>query len=214
MGFTGTPAAEYSEKELIARFDSMIIGIGQYNRRKISGTNKWSEHSWGNGLDLHVSVGTADPVEKANGDTIAGWLGDHAVELGVRNVLWWRKNHFDHIHVDFYPRGEGIPPLSTTGTGRFKYSDGRIVAAQIQKIPMEGPGLEEEEMTPEECREVVTEVLGEFFTAIQIPDEPNRKTYQEMVNAWHAYSQGRKLYVTLDEARNAAVSTDERLSSE
>lgn len=146
MGFTGTPAAEYIERELFARFDEQIIGIGQYSRRKIADTERWSEHSWGNALDLHVSVGRADVTEKANGDEIAAWLRDQKTELGIRNVLWWVKNHFDHIHTDFWPRGEGIPPLKTTGIGEFKGSNGEIVKAQIQVVPMEGPGLKEERM--------------------------------------------------------------------
>ncbi len=143
MGFIGTPAAEYTEAELITRFDEKIIGLGQYNRRKISGTDRWSEHSWGNALDVHVSVGRADNVERANGDEIAAWLNEHKDELGIRNILWWQTNHFDHIHTDFWPRGNGTPPIRSTGIGSFKYSNSKIVAAQIQVVPMEGPGLED-----------------------------------------------------------------------
>ena len=99
-----------------------------------------------------MSVGRADATEQANGDKIAAWLEEHADELGIRNVLWWVENHFDHIHTDFYPRGEGIPPLKTTGIGEFKGSNGEIVKAQIQVVPMEGTGLKEGQMTPTQAR--------------------------------------------------------------
>ncbi len=142
MGFTGTPAAEYTETAVLDRYDEMVLGIGQYNRRPIAGTSRWSEHSWGNALDIHVRAGRT-PVsltaksrqEKANGDEINAWLNEHREELGIRVLLWWVRSHYDHIHVDFWPRGYGTPPLRTTGIGQFEYSDDRIETAQIQKNP-------------------------------------------------------------------------------
>ena len=57
----------------------------------------------------------------------------------------------------------------------------------------------------EAIRLIVNEELNDKLGAtIAIPDEPNRETTQGLVNAWHAHSQGRKLFETLDEARNFA----------
>ncbi len=57
--------------------------------------------------------------------------------------------------------------------------------------------------------DVIDDRIAAAFLPIAIPDEPNRKTFQTMVNAWHAYSQGRKLFHTLDEARNYAKASAE-----
>lgn len=138
MGFTGTPAAEAIESLTLERFGTGIIGIGQYNRRKISGSTSWSQHSWGNAIDIHVSVGKAEGGEKIVGDAIAAWLREHKTEWGIRYILWWRTSHWDHIHADFWPKGIYTPPLSSTGIGTFKYRSGRIVKAQNQKIPADG----------------------------------------------------------------------------
>jgi len=154
MGFTGTPAAEYCEQQVLARFDDEIIGIGQYNRRPIAGTKVWSQHSWGNALDLHVSVGRADAVEKANGDRIAKWLRSNKTALGVKAVIWWTTSHYDHIHVDFWPKGHSTPPKSTTGVGYFKYSNGVVKRSSIQTIPMQGKGLGEHEMAVMQVEDV------------------------------------------------------------
>lgn len=44
---------------------------------------------------------------------------------------------------------------------------------------------------------------------ISIPGEPNRKTTQFMVNAFHAKSNGRKIYQTIDQARDFAKTAAE-----
>ena len=45
-----TPAAANC-RLAVERFD-FITRVGVYNRRKISGTSAWSQHSWANALDL------------------------------------------------------------------------------------------------------------------------------------------------------------------
>lgn len=144
---TGTPAAERCEREVMARYDEFIVGIGQYNRRPIADTSTWSQHSWANALDLHVSLGRpANATERARGDQIAAWLRANRTALGIRTVLWWVEGHFDHIHVDFWPKGIDTPPISSTGVGRFKYSSGAEVSATIQTVPAQGAGLGDEMM--------------------------------------------------------------------
>lgn len=140
MAFTGTPAAEKTEAIVRDLFGHLILGIGQYNRRLISGTSIWSQHSWGNGLDIMLggSLNTGTPTGLRNGDVIAKFLNDHREEFGIRAVLWRVKNHFNHIHVDFWPKGVYTPPTDSSGKGYFRYSDGRQTHMRIQYVKPEG----------------------------------------------------------------------------
>lgn len=135
MAFTGTPAAERCEAAVTAAVGSLITGIGQYNRRKIAGTNTWSQHSWGNANDFHVS-------SLQDGDVVYAFLNTNRKALGIRVLLWRVTSHFDHLHADYWPKGVNTPPLSSTGRGDFQYSDGRKVRAKIQLVPPEGEGVE------------------------------------------------------------------------
>lgn len=160
MGTTGTPAAEAVEKIVVDLFGEGIIGIGQYNRRYISGTTVWSQHSWANGIDIHVSRGTATGEAKIVGDAIAKFLRDNKYKFGIRTILWWRKAHYDHLHVDMWPKGTGTPPTTLDGVGRFEYRDGRIVYEKIREVAPLGdfdgyeipeiPDLEEDDMAFEQ----------------------------------------------------------------
>ncbi len=141
MAFTGTPAAEATEGIVRAQFAGRFRGIGQYKRRLIAGTQTWSQHSWANGLDIYTSpaIGTiAEGDWKVNGDAIAQFLRDNRELFGIRYILWWVRNHYDHIHVDFWPKGVDTPPSSGTGIGSFAYSNGGVVQSKIQEVPAEG----------------------------------------------------------------------------
>lgn len=138
VAYEGTPAAEQIEELVLDRWPGWVVQVGQYNRRPISGTSTWSQHSWGNAVDFHLAVGRpANATEKARGDTIAAYLRKHQTELGIRTILWWVKDHWDHIHVDFWPKGIGTPPLSSTGVGTFQYANGTQISARIQLVPPE-----------------------------------------------------------------------------
>lgn len=140
MGFTGTPAAERTEAEIRRRFPGMFDSIGQYNRRKISGSTSWSQHSWGNALDIMVggSLNSGTPEGYRRGDIMYAFLSANKTALGIRYILWRRYNHHNHIHVDFWPKGVYTPPLSSTGIGSFKYSNGKVVSTRIQLVPAQG----------------------------------------------------------------------------
>ncbi len=135
-----TPAAA-NTRLAVERF-SFITGVGVYNRRKISGTSTWSQHSWANALDLYM-------VTIEEGDQLYAWLRARRRELGIRVLLWRVDNHWNappprrHIHADFWPKGIGTPPLTQRGTGSFRYSDGRVVRAKIREVPAEGEGVEQ-----------------------------------------------------------------------
>jgi hypothetical protein len=84
----------------------------------------------------------ANAVEKARGDEIAAYLRAHKEQLGIRTILWWVADHFDHIHVDMWPRGILTPPLASTGVGTFQYSNGVRISQRIQLVPAEGAILD------------------------------------------------------------------------
>lgn len=155
MAFTGTPAAEAVEAIVRLIFPGRFTRIGQYNRRKISGSSSWSQHSWGNAIDIHVSSGKAVGVERANGDAIAAFLRENQHKFGIRYILWWRANHYDHIHVDMWPKGIYTPPLSSTGEGTFMYSNGATVYKKIQEVPAQGD-FSDYEYEEAQVKEVVT----------------------------------------------------------
>lgn len=128
--YTGPPAVEQIEAAVLLRHGSLITKIGQYNRRYIAGKLIWSQHAWGNAPDIHVD-------NLRDGDVIFGWLVSNKEALGIRQILWRVSGHYDHLHVDVWPKGVLVPPLSSTGVGTFRYSDGRTVSAQLQKIAPE-----------------------------------------------------------------------------
>jgi len=81
----------------------------------------------------------------------------------------------------------------------------RTAIEQIRKAVREM--LTEDDLT--RIGQVVDERIAAAFGPITIPGEPNRATFQTMVNAWHAYSDGRKLFVTLDAAHDYAKTAAE-----
>lgn len=136
-----TPAAKQCKEAVLNAFDT-ITNVGVYNRRPIANSSRWSQHSWANGLDLHIRT-------IAEGDELNAWLDEHSEELGIRVLLWRHPHHWDvpwprrHVHVDFWPKGIQTPPLTQLGKGYFKYSNGNIVRARIPKIPAEGEGVDD-----------------------------------------------------------------------
>lgn len=129
MAYQGTPAAEQTEAAIRDRFSHLFSSIGQYNRRYIGGTVIWSQHAYGNALDIMVGY-----KNYAAGDVIYAFLAKNKEALGIRTLLWRVTAHHDHIHVDFWPRGIGTPSTSSTGVCSFRYSDGRVVSNRIQLV--------------------------------------------------------------------------------
>lgn len=97
-----TDPCRTAREELFDRFPALVDG-GYYNRRKIAGTQIWSQHAWGNATDLFGPRSVLDAVAKH--------CRDNKTRLNIRNILWWVKNHYDHIHLDFNPKQTGTPPL-------------------------------------------------------------------------------------------------------
>lgn len=119
-----TDAIEEFVRDLNAAFPA-VASMGIYNRRYIGGTTTWSQHAWGNAVDItsptsvarmadgKIVRDTRNPRHMAYLDTIAAWIRRRG---GHRVLLWRTYNHWNHIHMDPYPKQYGTPPL-LTGTG-------------------------------------------------------------------------------------------------
>lgn len=101
-----TEPCRLARADLFAQFPALIDG-GYYNRRKIAGTQTWSQHAWGNATDLFG--------ERALLDATAKYCRDNKTRLRINNILWWQRDHYDHIHLDFIPKQTGTPPLPGQG---------------------------------------------------------------------------------------------------
>jgi hypothetical protein len=106
-----TKGATNLEKLVAERYEVSPLGI--YNPRDVCG-NPWpnwrcapSAHAEGRAVDFGVT--------KTTGDALADWLVDNAPDLGVQEVIWYRRRwaanqpswqsysgrspHTDHVHV-------------------------------------------------------------------------------------------------------------------
>lgn len=98
-----------------------VVSWGIVNCRNIAGSSTWSQHAWGNGLDIHASFEVMDDLSK--------WLATEAKagKLDIAQILfnqrawtpsqgWHAVNlstpHTDHVHVSGAPMMEGTPPCA------------------------------------------------------------------------------------------------------
>jgi hypothetical protein len=100
-----TPSAERIKNEVRGRWPNVAFQV--YNVRYIAGTRTWSQHSWGNALDIFGTV--------AEMDEIALFLESRksAGLLPIGTILWRVRDHYDHIHVEGTPKMTGTPPGAT-----------------------------------------------------------------------------------------------------
>lgn len=105
-----TPPIARLNAEIYPRFPAART-MGTYNRRKIAGSDTWSQHAWANAED--IGVGTLEL-----GDLVYNWLAQNGKRLGLRRLGWrrrwalWRvSGHYDHLHVEGRPKQTGVPPL-------------------------------------------------------------------------------------------------------
>ena len=85
--------ALYVYNQVKARFPR-VRNMGIYNRRKIAGTNRWSEHAYGNAVDIGVP-------NLVYGDMVRRYLAGNRGRFNIRTLLWRVRSHYDHVHVDF-----------------------------------------------------------------------------------------------------------------
>jgi len=126
----GTPAANQLEVVLSAEFPG--IRFGRVNCRKIANSDTWSQHSWNNARDIYPP--TSIPYLTSNDGEYREWLdavwafiNENQFELNIRVKLWQVKSHYNHIHVDHWPRGWATPPCAG-GSPRYKYPNGDVEA--------------------------------------------------------------------------------------
>ncbi|MCL1599477.1 MAG: peptidoglycan-binding protein [Actinomycetia bacterium] len=106
------------------------LKAGHWNCRFIVETTKYSEHAWGNAGDLyHKDWGySTNAWPQAYLDEVYAWIRTYFEELSIRTLIWRKKDHFNHIHIDGWPKGYGTPPCAG-GTLRMQQNNGTVVFA-------------------------------------------------------------------------------------
>ena len=109
---TGTPHLERIKAAVLLRFRDAIFG--QYNCRRRNGWN-WSQHAGsepaegyrGNAVDIvHKDHGYGDksPAHQAWLDRVNAFLVQNREALELNELIWRKRNHFDHIHTSPWPK--------------------------------------------------------------------------------------------------------------
>ena len=92
------------------------VQFGTFKCRHLSSNPEkpWSQHAasepargyLANALDItHRDFGlSTDPTHQAWLDLVAAYLRAHSTEFDIRQVLWRIPDHFNHIHVDTWPK--------------------------------------------------------------------------------------------------------------
>lgn len=111
--------------EVFAVFDR-ARDLGAFNCRKISGSSTWSQHAYGNALDIGAPL-SADAEGRLDwngnpttglgydvryGDEILVWLRANRERFGLGTILWRVRRHYDHLHVEGSPKLRGLPPCA------------------------------------------------------------------------------------------------------
>ena len=122
-----TKWASYALGELQEAFPDLKAGIT--NCRKIARTNTYSQHSWGNALDIyHKDFGySTNRKHQAWLDEVHRWIKTYFDELSIRTLLWRVRDHYNHIHADPWPKGYSTPPCAG-GRLLMQYNNRTIVS--------------------------------------------------------------------------------------
>ena len=97
-----------------------VKSLGVTNCRLIKNTATWSQHSWANAWDISSPSRVlvfgprtmVNPLHMAYMDRIYEHLNANRLTYQLRNILWRQSAHWDHIHVDHWPKGVSIPPCA------------------------------------------------------------------------------------------------------
>lgn len=88
--------------------------MGSYNCRKISGTDIWSQHSFGTAVDISAINGASLKEDWFKDNTKGAYLREAATVACdyFANVLTpdYNKAHYDHFHLDHGPRYSSCDP--------------------------------------------------------------------------------------------------------
>lgn len=104
-------------------FDEGVDCLGSKVCKRIAGSTSWSQHAYGNAIDLAFRVPPPTGFDMARQDRLATFLVAHADELAIEHVIhrdraWTRGSgwssyggiYHTHVHVDCTPQGTGYPP--------------------------------------------------------------------------------------------------------
>ena len=111
-------------RDVSAQFPG-VRNAGIDSCRKISGSSSWSQHAWGNALD--IGVGT----NQALGDLVYQYLVRNKTRFGLGTICWKSAGgcdpaaHKDHVHVEGLPKRRGTPPCAGGDQGRDEMNPGR-----------------------------------------------------------------------------------------
>ena len=91
-----TPFAALLKGQLEAQFSGINSPrpIEVFNPRLVASGTRWSEHAWGNALDIFGTVSFLDGVYAWLAARSSSWNG-----VGFGELLWREAQHWDHIHV-------------------------------------------------------------------------------------------------------------------
>lgn len=103
-------------------YDPEVDCLGSQVCKRIAGTSTWSQHAYGNAIDLAFRIPLPVGFDMNRQDQLAGYLAANGRELAIatlihRDRVWtpsegWHGyggQYHTHIHVDCLPQGTGTP---------------------------------------------------------------------------------------------------------
>ena len=118
----GTPKLERIKAAVSAAFPDAIYG--QANCRPRNGLGWWSQHAgsedrpepeddWkGNAVDIvhkDYGYGNTSPAHQAWLDRVNAYLVANREALDLNELIWRKRNHYDHIHTSPWPKMHDPP---------------------------------------------------------------------------------------------------------
>ncbi len=109
---------------------------GHSNCRNIGSSSTPSQHAWPNARDLyHKNWGySTHPTHQAYLDEVHAFITAHFDDLSIRTVIWRKKDHFNHIHIDGWPKGYGTPSCMG-GLTRYQWPNGDVETFRKYQSP-------------------------------------------------------------------------------
>ena len=158
---TGTPNLETIKRAVSREFPDAIYG--QFNCRRRNALRYWSQHAGsepafgykGNAIDIvHKDHGYGDetPKHQAWLDLVNAFLVANRVALNLNELIWRKRNHYDHIHTSPFPKMYDLPwykaPCDGGSTLIVVYRDGTRGSTFGLPGPLPPPTLEENMIRP------------------------------------------------------------------
>jgi len=111
------------------RADHLIKQGEVFACKKVVNTNVWSQHAWGNAVDLILKdpsvINLHDVAMNAFHQATKRTIANRGVRVPIQTIIWtdrawvygrgWEAytgEYHNHVHVDFRPPKEGTPPCA------------------------------------------------------------------------------------------------------